>query len=153
MSWRTFFLTSLVLHLAGQSLICHAQELLGEYPQISSVATYRPVTATSTCGVNGAETYCRFTSDSTASLAPNCISEVCNNTCPHSSSSPTPTPIATLGSLGSGVVATQGRPESSTGALDFTNSSIIVLAARVPLVGNQGLSFSAWINQDQDNIG
>ena len=152
-SWRTFLLASILLHFAGQSLICHAQELLGEYPPISSVATYRPVTATSTCGVNGAETYCRFTSDSAASLAPNCISDVCNNTCPHSSSSPAPTPIATLGSLGSGVVATQGRPESSTGALDFTNSSITVLAARVPLVGNQGLSFSVWINQNQDNIG
>ena len=153
MSWRTFLLASLALHIVRPPLTCHAQQLLGEYPPISSVATYRPVTATSTCGVDGAETYCRFNADSTASLAPNCISDVCNNTCPHSSISPAPIAIATLGSLGSGVAATEGRPGSSTGALEFTDSSITVLAARVPLVGDRGLSFTAWINQDQGNVG
>lgn len=154
MTWRTLLLTSLLLHLVGDIFTnCGAQLLLGEYPPISSVATYRPVTATSTCGEGGAESYCRFTADSTGSLAPNCITTVCNSTCPHSSSSPVPTAIATLGSLGSGVVATQGRPGSSTSALEFQNSSIVVSAARVPLIGDQGLSFAAWINRDQGNIG
>lgn len=152
MRWRTFLLACLVLHLGGELLICHAQPL-GEYPPISSVATYRPVTASSTCGEGRAETYCRFTTDSAASLAPNCISDVCNNTCPHSSSSPDPTAIAALGSLGSGVVTTQGRPGSVTSALEFQNSSITVSVARVPLIGDLGLSFSAWINQNEGNRG
>lgn len=150
MSWTMLLSASLALHLV---IMCHAQNLLGEYPPISSVATFRPATASSTCGIDGAETYCRFTTDSTASLAPNCISDVCNSTCPYSSSSPSPIPIATLGSLGSGVMATQGRPGSSTAALEFANSSISVLAARVPLVGDRGMSFAAWINQDQGNTG
>ena len=153
MNWRTFWQTILVLHLCGNILtLCHAQ-LSGVYPPISSVATYRPVTATSTCGEGGAENYCRFTADSVASLAPNCIADVCNNTCPHSSASPDPVAIATLGSLGSGVTTIEGRPGSSTSALDFQNSSIVVSAARVPLIGGQGLSFSVWINQSPGNTG
>ena len=153
MKWRTFLLASLVLYLGEGPLICRAQVPLGEYPAISSVATFRPVTATSTCGESGAENYCRFTSDSTASLAPNCIADVCNGTCPHSSQSPDPTPIATLGSLGSGVSPTQGRPGSSTSALEFQNSSITVSVARVPQIAGGGFSFSAWINQNEGNTG
>ena len=153
MKWRTFILACLVLHFGGGPLVSRAQVPLGEYPPISSVATFRPVTATSTCGEDGAENYCRFTSDSSASLAPNCIADVCNNTCPHSSQSPDPTPIATLGSLGSGVTPTQGRPGSSTSALEFLNSSITVSVARVPLIADAGFSFSAWINQNQGNVG
>lgn len=153
MSRRTFLLASLLLLFGGGGPFACRAQLVGEYPPISSVATYRPVTATSTCGEGVAENYCRYTANSVASLAPNCIADVCNNTCPHSSSSPDPIAIATLGSLGSGVSATQGRPGSSTSALQFQESSINVSVARVPLIGDQGFSFSAWINQNVGNVG
>ena len=147
-------LVTLLLHLCGDLLTnCYAQLIVGEYPPISSVATYRPVTATSTCGEGGNDNYCRFTTDSTASLAPNCITDVCNRTCPHSASSPRPTAVATLGSLGSGVAATQGRPGSTTSALEFQNSSVVVSVARVPLIGDLGFSFAAWVNQNPGNVG
>ena len=132
---------------------CSCQVVLGEYPSPTSVATYRPVTASSICGANGAENYCRYTTDATASLAPNCMSTVCNNTCPFSSSSPPPIQIATLGTLGAGVTTTNGRPGTATGALRFVNSSINVSETLLPIVDGRGFSFAAWINQDEENTG
>ena len=148
----TFLLLVLgVLH--SQWLCSNAQTPVGEYPPIRSVASYRPVTSTSVCGVNNAEDFCRYTRDTVASLAPNCMRETCNNTCPFSSTSPSATRIAVLGTRGSGVSTTEGRPDSSTGALQFQNSFISVPGAQVPTVGDHGFSFVAWINQEADNVG
>lgn len=132
---------------------CSCQVVLGEYPSPTSVATYRPVTASSVCGANGAENYCRYTTDAAASLAPQCISTVCNNTCPFSSSSPPPIQIATLGTFSAGVTTTNGRPGTATGALRFVNSSINVSETLLPIVDGRGFSFAAWINQDEGNTG
>ena len=130
-----------------------AQIVQGENPPISGVAAFRPVMASSVCGSNGAEGYCSYTTDSEASLAPNCIEAVCNNTCPHSSSSPPPVSLATLGTFGPGVTTTEGRPGSSAGALRFDSSFVNISANVVPIVGDRGFSFGAWIRQDEGNEG
>lgn len=130
-----------------------SQTELGEYPSINSVATYRPVTASSVCGAAGAEDYCRYTIDSLASLAPNCIEDVCNNTCPHSSASPPFLSLPTLGTFGPGVNTAQGRPGSTASALLFNASFVEIPAANVPLLGPRGFSFTAWIRQNEGNTG
>lgn len=136
-------------------VICpaRAQIVQGEYPPISGVAAFRPVTASSVCGSGGAEGYCGYTIDDSASLAPNCIETVCNNTCPHASSSPPPVSLATLGTFGPGVTTTEGRPGSTADALRFESSFVSIPASAVPLVGDRGFSFAAWIRQDEGNAG
>lgn len=130
------------------------QTILGEYPGINSLATFRPVESTSICGENGTESYCDYTSNAVASLLPNCARLQCDSSCPFTSASPEPLDLATLfGSFGSGVSATQGRPGSSTSALRFQDSSISISAANVPLISANGFSFAAWFNQDEGNEG
>ena len=130
-----------------------AQIVQGEYPPISGVAAFKPVTASSVCGSDGAAGYCSYTIDDEASLAPNCIEAVCNNTCPHSSLSPPPVSLATLGTFGPGVTTTEGRPGSTADALRFESSFVDISASVVPLVGDRGFSFAAWIRQNEGNVG
>ncbi len=127
-------------------------QAVGEYPTISSVATYRPITASSVCGANGGEEYCEYTADAVASLAPNCLSQICDNTCPHSASSPNPVALATLGSF-VGVTTEEGRPGSTGQALRFNSSFVEVSAAFVPPLSGDGFSFATWVNQDEGNEG
>ncbi len=130
------------------------QTLPGQYPSISALSAFRPVQSSSVCGENGTENYCVYTSDSDASLLPNCMQLQCNDTCPFSSASPAGLDLASLaGSFGSGVSATQGRPGSTSSALRFQNSSISIAAANLPPLTSSGLSFTMWINQDQGNEG
>lgn len=144
------------LLLVSVLLACYFKlnEGQGSYPPFTSVATYRPVMASSECG--GGETvenFCEFTTDATASLAPNCMEAVCNGTCPYGSASPAAIPLATLGTFSVGVTTVVGRPSTTTSALRFDNASITVPGSRVALVGDAGFSFSAWINQDPGNTG
>ncbi len=131
--------------------LVHAQ-VRGEYPDPHSLATYRPVTATSICGVDGPEDYCEYTTDAAASLAPNCIAQVCDNTCPHSAVSPPPVELATLGAF-VGVTTEAGRPGSSGQALRFNSSFVEVDAAFVPPLSDDGFSFASWIRQQEGNEG
>ena len=149
-----------IMHLAAILLLASlhfevsvAQIVVGEYPSIASVATYRPVTASSVCGANGAEAFCSYTTDAAASLEPNCMGDICNNTCPHSSSSPPPVSISTLGTFGPGVTTAEGRPGSPGGALRFNSSFVAISPSLVPLLGDRGFSFSAWIRQELGNEG
>ena len=121
----------------------------GEYPGVASVATYRPVTADSVCGANGPEQYCQYTTDSIASLLPNCIEAICDNTCQFSILSPTPFLPAEVGVRGAGVTPSQGRDGSGNTALRFQGSSIEVAAGLVPLLTDNGFTFAAWINSDE----
>lgn len=149
-------LQQLLLLLAALSGSVRGQEILGEYPSISAqLSTFRPVESTSVCGEDGAENYCLYTTDSTASLPPNCVQLVCDDTCPFSSASPLPLDLASLsGSFGTGISATQGRPGTTSSALRFQDSSISILAANVPAISSDdGFSFAAWINQDEGNEG
>ena len=151
---KTLLAAALVLHsLVSPS---HSQQQTGAYPSVASVATYRPVFADSVCGSDGPEQYCRYTSDAAVSpslgLLPSCIPATCDNTCPHSSSSPIGSPLAEAGTLGSGVTAAQGRRvDEENSAFRFQSSSIEVPAAAVPLLGEQGFTFAAWINRDPDS--
>ena len=148
-AYKMLMVTVLVL----QSLLspCHSQQT-GAYPSVASVATYRPVTADSVCGSDGPEQYCRYTSDTVVSqslgLLPTCIEATCDDTCPHSASSPEGFQLAATGSLGSGVTPAQGRDsEEENTAFLFQSSSIQVPASAVPQLGDQ-FTFAAWINRD-----
>lgn len=144
----------LLASLVAQESCVWGQTVQGEYPSISALSTFRPVQSSSVCGEGGPESYCVYTTDSAASLLPNCMQLQCNNTCPFSSASPLPLDLAALsGSIGSGISATQGRPGSSSQALRFQNSSISIPAASVPTITGNGFSFTSWINQDQGNEG
>lgn len=152
-----FFEWLLLLSAVSLSTLNHfsmGQTESGQYPSITALSAFRPVQSSSVCGQNGAENYCAFTTDSTASLLPNCNELECNSTCPFGSSSPAGLDLATLsGSFGSGVSATQGRPGSSTQALRFQNSSISIAAANLQPLSSNGFSFALWINQDPGNQG
>ena len=149
--------STLVLAVTFMSIlgkVCIGQDVPGAYPTIGSLAAFRPVESSSVCGEGGSDDYCLYTPDSVASLLPNCMQVQCNNTCPFSSSSPSPIDLASLSSsFGPGVSATQGRPGSTSSALRFQNSSISIPAASVPAISNNGFSFAAWIKQDEDNHG
>ena len=130
------------------------QTVSGEYPTINALSAFRPVQSSSVCGQNGPEDYCTFTSNSQASLLPNCMQLQCDNTCPFGSTSPAGLDLASLaGSFGSGVSATQGRPGTTTAALRFQNSSISIAAANLPPLSSNGFSFTLWVKQDQGNEG
>ena len=127
---------------------------LGEYPPIMSVATSKPVTASSVCGSGSVEPFCAYTSDSTASLAPNCIATNCSSTCPFSDTSPTPLDLfGVVDSFPPGVSTVAGRPGSAGDALEFQDSSLEVQASNLPLIGDLGFTFAAWINQNAGNNG
>ena len=128
-------------------------QITGSYPAFTSVATFRPVTATSECGGEGIENICEFTTAAAESLDPNCIEAVCDGSCPFGSVSPVAIPLATLGTFGNGVSTVQGRPSSTTNALRFDNSSITVPSSRVSQLTDAGFSFAVWINQDPENTG
>lgn len=144
--YRTILVCVLCLQLLLSSAL--AQDT-GEYPGVVSVATYRPVTADSVCGASGSEQYCQFTTDAAASLLPNCIEATCNNTCPFSSSSPSPFRLAEVGVSGAGVTPATGREGNGSTALRFENSFIDVPAGVVPALTEFGFSFAAWINREE----
>lgn len=132
----------------------HDRGVEGVSPPISALGAFRPAQSTSVCGKNGVEDYCIYTSDAAASLLPNCITAQCNDTCPISSTSPSPFNLVSLaGSFGQGVSATQGRPGSETSAILFQDGSISIATASVPIASANGFSFAAWINQDEGNNG
>ena len=123
-------------------------------PPINALGAFRPAQSTSVCGESGVEEYCIYTSDSAASLFPNCMTAQCDDTCPISSTSPSPFNLVSLAeSFSEGVSATQGRPGSETSAVLFQDGSISITTASVPLISDNGFSFAAWINQDEGDIG
>ena len=132
----------------------HSQQT-GAYPSVASVATYRPVTADSLCGSNGPEQYCQYTTDTVVSqslgLLPSCIEATCDNTCPHSDSSPAGFRLAAAGTLGSGVTAALGRESGEQTAFRFQSSSVEVPASAMPLLSDNGFTFAAWINRESSS--
>ena len=145
----------LVLLLQLLASPSHSQQT-GAYPSVASVATYKPVTADSVCGANGPEQYCKYTSDTAVSpslgLLPSCIEARCDNTCPHSTTSPDPFRPASAGTLRSGVTQVEGRGGDAT-AFQFESSSIEVAANVVPALGapDDGFTFATWINRNPDS--
>ena len=119
----------------------------GEYPVIGNLAPFKPVTSTSVCGRDRAESYCLFTTDSVASFAPNCISRVCNNTCPFGSQSPQPLDLIALGSFGTGVTLSPAGPGSQRNSVFINGSSIFIPPENI-VAQETGLSFTAWINME-----
>ena len=134
--------------------VIKSQVVIGEFPQPSTVALNKPILVSSTCGIESPDTFCDYTSNSAASLAPNCISAVCNDSCPYSDSSPIPTDLSTAGTLGSGVsnVTVNGPGKSST-ALQFSNSFVSIPSSNVPQISVDGFTFVAWIKQNAGNSG
>lgn len=128
-------------------------QIVGQYPPIFDVSMFRPVVSTSECGIPNVQTYCVYSSNAAASLAPNCNSAVCNGTCPFASSSPTSFNITAAGILGSGVAAVPGRQGSSTTAFSFAASNITVPSNVAPHISSNGFSFTAWILQSDGNTG
>ena len=118
----------------------------GEFPAITNLAPFKPVTSTSVCGSDQAETYCHFTSDSAASLAPNCISRVCNNICPFGNSLPTPMDLISLGTFGTGVTTASPGPGSQNSSVFINGSRISIPSERIVLQLEPEFSFAAWIN-------
>ena len=117
----------------------------GEYPVIENLAPFKPVSSTSLCGRDRAESYCLFTTNSVASFAPNCITRVCNNTCPFGSQSPQPLDLISLGTFGAGVTLSPAGPGSQRSSV-FINGSSISIPPESIVVQEAGLSFAAWIN-------
>ena len=117
----------------------------GEYPLIENLAPFKPVTSTSVCGSDQAESYCHFTSDSAASFAPNCISRVCNNTCPFGSQLPQPLDLISIGTFGTRVVLAPAGPGSQSSSVSINGSSISIPSESI-VVQEAGFSFAAWIN-------
>jgi hypothetical protein len=113
----------------------------------------KPTFASSSCGTTGAQNFCSYNSDPLASLAPNCITSVCNDTCPYSDTSPIPIDLITAGTLGDGVtLGSDGGPAlSASNVLNFTNSYVSI--SSVPRINQNGFSFTAWIKQDPGNSG
>ena len=118
----------------------------GEFPLIENLAPFKPLTSTSVCGSDRAESYCHFTSDSVASLAPNCILRVCNNTCPFGSSTPQPLDLISLGTFGTGVIMAPPGPGSQSSSVFINGSSISILSENIKLREPPEFSFAAWIN-------
>ncbi len=122
-------------------------------PSPSTVSLYKPVSATSTCGSAVTETYCRYTTDAAESLSPNCISQVCNNTCRHSSSSPSPIDLTSIGTQGGGVTQSLIVGPGSSNVLEFTDSFISIPSSSAPQIGSNGFTFATWMKQDNGNNG
>ena len=117
----------------------------GEFPLFENLAPFKPVTSTSVCGSDQAESYCHFTSNSVASLAPNCISRICNNTCPFGSTSPQSLDLISLGTFGTGVVMAPPGPGSQSSSV-FINGSSISIPSENIVLEEFGFSFAAWIS-------
>lgn len=132
------------------SLLMIASAQLGEFPSPTSVALNKPVSSTSSCGMSGAVTYCRYTTNSADSLAPNCLSTLCDNSCPFSDASPEPQYLALNATLGPGVTEDVGRPGSTTPALQLSNSFVNVSTV---VVTTDELSFGVWLKQNPGNDG
>lgn len=130
----------------------HSQQT-GAYPSVGSVATYRPVMADSVCGSDGPEQYCQYTTNTAVSsslgLLPSCLNLTCDNTCPHSDSSPEEFRPSATGVLGTGVSTVKGRDGTENAAFQFQSSSIEVNS--VPLLGEEGFTFAAWVNRESGN--
>ena len=119
-----------------------------------TISVYKPVSATSSCGTQGAEPYCAYTSDPFASLSPNCLSAVCNSTCQHASSSPSPTDLASIGTLGGGITTPLGGSgPGDTDVLEFTDSFISIPSSSEPRISSSGFTLAVWIKQDENNNG
>lgn len=119
----------------------------GEYPGIINLAPFKPVTSTSVCGNEKAESYCQFTSDSTASFAPNCISRVCNNTCSFGRQSPVPVDLISMGTFGAGVTLAPAGPGSQISSV-FINNSSVSIPSELIVLQEAEFSFAAWINME-----
>lgn len=131
----------LLLFLLGKTAIGQR----GEDPSIGNLAPFKPVTSTSVCGSDQAESYCHFSTDSTASFAPNCISRVCNNTCPFGSRPPQPLDLISLGTFGAGVTIAPAGPGSQSNSVFINDSSISIPSENI-VVQEAGFSFAAWVN-------
>lgn len=153
--YRTRMLLAFVL-LQCLPSPAHPQQT-GAYPSVASVATYRPVAANSVCGANGPEQYCQFTTDTSVSpslgLLPSCDEATCDNTCPHSATSPAAFHPAAVGTLGLGVTRVPGRSGGENTAFLFESSSIEVAADQVPVLSENGFSFATWINRSSSSRG
>jgi len=117
----------------------------GEFPSTDNLASFKPVTSSSICGATQAESYCLFTTNSVASLLPNCIERICNNTCPFGDQFPSPIDLISLGTFGEGVETALDGPGSQNNAVFINSSSISIPFGDVVLQDN-GFSFGAWVN-------
>lgn len=127
----------------------HAQ---GEFPNAFDVALLRPTRSDSECGKEGEETYCAFTADTSASLAPNCFETTCNGTCPFGVSPPAQDDLL---SIGQATFSGPSRPGSILPSAEiFPNSSIFIPSSQFSGISDpDGLSFACWFRQDPGNAG
>lgn len=127
----------------------HAQ---GEFPNAFDVALLRPIRSNSECGKGGAETYCTFTADTSASIAPNCFETPCNGTCPFGDSAPA---LDDLLSIGQATFSGPSRPGSTQSSAEFfLNSSVFIPESDFSgIAGPDGLSFACWFRQNPGNTG
>lgn len=115
------------------------------------ISANKPVTATSTCGADGPETFCGYSNP-----MEDCSIVTCDDSCPFSNSSPTPVNLVEIGELGSGVVVSDSvAGPGFTGMIaDFINdTSVRISAADVPQISNEGFTFASWIKQSSDTNG
>ncbi|KAI6647890.1 Usherin-like [Oopsacas minuta] len=122
-------------------------------PPLGDRSKERMVEATSTCGLTGSETYCRFLGPSqpdSVSLAPECNIDNCDNTCPHGNTSPTPIMIE----IGSILQTDTPAPGQSGTSLMFSGESDSFIShSNIPVIDdNTGFSFSSWFRVDSGNI-
>ena len=124
----------------------------GEFPNAFDVALIRPIRSDSECGKERAETYCAFTADTAASLAPNCFETSCNGTCPFGVSPPTQDDLL---SIGQATFTGPSRPGSTLSSADISsNSSIFIPAASFSgFAAPDGFSFACWFRQEPGNTG
>ena len=125
-----------------------------EFPEtVDDISSYKPITATSTCGADGAETYCGYDGLIEDSLA-SCSIGTCNDSCPFSDTSPTPFNLTTIGS-GIDIIYTDTGPGFTGEIANFMNDDfILVPAADAPQISNdKGFTFASWIKQSSNANG
>ena len=152
MAKRHNMLLSLMTMLLTNCIFAQNVIVNGEFPQPSTVALYKPVIASSTCGTE-TENYCQYNTNAAASLSPNCISATCNNTCPFSNSSPAPKELSEVGSLGPGVSVVSETGPGQTDVLQFIDSFVTIASSSASQISENGFTFAAWIKQDEGNTG
>ena len=127
----------------------HAQ---GEFPNAFDVTLLRPTRSDSECGKDGEETYCAFSADTSASLAPNCFETSCNGTCPFGVSPPTQDDLLNIGQA---TFIGPSRPASTQPSAEISsNSSIFIPTTSLSgFAGPDGFSFACWFRQNSGNTG
>ena len=143
---RRCFLSILALVALLPCVLCQ-----GEFPVVLNSLQLKPVSSEnggSLCGRTGSETYCAFSSDSTASFLPNCMEATCDNTCPNGDAFP-----SWLDLLSSASLPAQGesRPGSSDPSVEFTSGTSASVSESDSF--QEGFSYAVWYRQSARSTG